>query len=61
MEKPIKSLKFPLNVLDIKIIDDQNYLLLALYDINKPNLKNLSKEEKEKVLEEYEEEKIMKY
>lgn len=52
-----KIFEIPLNVLDIKIIDDQNYLLLALYDINKPNLKNLSKEEKEKVLEEYEEEK----
>lgn len=52
-----KAFEIPLNVLDTEIIDEQNYLVSALYDINKPNIKNLSQEEKERILREYKEEK----
>lgn len=53
----VKAFEIPLNVTDMEIIDDQNLMLTATYDNNKPNLDNLSGEEKEMILKSLKEEK----
>lgn len=52
-----KVFEIPLNVNKIEVLDENNFILTALYDNNKPKLEGLSEEEKEKVLKEMEEEK----
>lgn len=53
----VKSLEIPLNVSKLEIIDKDNLMLIGEYNINKPDLQNLSDEEKEKALKKWEEEK----
>lgn len=52
-----KSFEIPLNVSKLEIIDENTFIVIGQYKHNKPNLENLSDEEKEKALKEYEEEK----
>lgn len=53
----VKSFEIPLNVAKLEIIDEDRFMLIGEYNHNKPDLENLSKEEKEKALKEMEEEK----
>jgi len=53
----VKSLEIPLNVSKLEIIDKDNLMLIGEYNINKPDLQNLSDEEKEKALKKWQEEK----
>ncbi|MCF6465239.1 S9 family peptidase [Clostridium sp. Cult2] len=52
-----KVFEIPLNVTKIEILDDNNFILTALYDYNKPSLENLSEDEKKKAHKRIEEEK----
>ena len=47
-----KVFEVPLNVTSLEILDDENLILTAVYDHNKPNLDGLSDSEKEKTLKE---------
>ena len=51
-----KSFEIPLNVTDIEILDEDKFLLTALYDNNRPKLEGLSEDEKRKVLKQFKEE-----
>jgi len=53
----VKSFEIPLNVSKLEIIDEDRLMLIGQFDYNRPNLENLSQEEKEKALKELEEEK----
>lgn len=52
-----KAFEIPLNVTDMEILDNENFILTAIYDNNKPNLDGLSDTEKEKVSKKIEEDK----
>ncbi|WMM24167.1 S9 family peptidase [Tissierella sp. MB52-C2] len=52
-----KSFEVPLNVNSIEFIDEDNLLLTATFQYNKPNLKELSGEDKEKAIKQMEEDK----
>jgi len=52
-----KSFEIPINVSSLMYINDDNLLITAAFNLNKPNLDGLSGEEKEKALKELEEEK----
>lgn len=52
-----KTFEIPLNVNNVEILDEDNLVLTAIYDNNKPNLEGLTEEEKTKLLKEIEEEK----
>lgn len=52
-----KILEIPLNITEIKILDENSFMLTAIYDYNKPDLSSMSDEEKEKKLKELKEEK----
>ena len=45
-----KVFEIPLNVTSMKILDDENFILTAIYDHNKPNLEGLSDAEKKETL-----------
>lgn len=52
-----KVFEIPLNVRSIDFIDEENLLVIASFDLNKPKLDELPQEEKEKALKKMEEEK----
>lgn len=52
-----KAFEIPLNVRSIDFIDEENLLVIASFDLNKPKLDELPQEEKEKALKKMEEEK----
>jgi dipeptidyl aminopeptidase/acylaminoacyl peptidase len=53
----VKSFEIPLNVSKLEIIDEDRLMLIGQFDHNRPNLENLTDEEKEKALKKLEEEK----
>lgn len=52
-----KVFEIPLNVTKIEMLDEDNFILTALYDYNKPKLEGLNEDEKEKALKQMAEEK----
>lgn len=52
-----KAFEIPLNVSSIEFIDEDNLIVLANFDPNRPKLDKMSKEEKEKALKKMEEDK----
>ena len=52
-----KSFEIPLNVTNIEILNENTFIVTALYDHNKPKLEGLSQEEREKAIKQFEEEK----
>ena len=50
-------MRLPLDVSNIKIVDENNFILLADYDNNSYNLNDLKGEEREKAIKEIEENK----
>jgi len=52
-----RSFELPLKVASIEFIDQDNLLVTGGFDLNKPNLEDLSTEDKEKALKKLEEEK----
>lgn len=52
-----KAFEIPLNVNSLEILDKDNLLLTATFDPNRPNLKELSGEEKDKAIKKMEEDK----
>jgi len=52
-----KYFEIPLNVTNIEMIDENTFILTGLFDNSKPDISNLSDEDKEKALKEWQEEK----
>lgn len=52
-----KAFEIPINVGNVEILNEDKLILTGVYDHNKPNLKELSGEEKEKAIKKLEEEK----
>ena len=52
-----KAFEVPLNVRSFEFMDDDNLMVIGSFDLNRPKLDDLSKEEKEKALKKMEEDK----